>query len=171
MQCEYITSTGQCSREAVPPSRFCEQHSATSAQTVINQYRIANRVLGDAPERFAAAEQLKDLRGEIVVLKSLLERRINIAENDAELIASTPAIKDLAAAIEKLTVSAHNMDVKLANLLDKKTLMSLAQEIIGIIEENIRPLVDTTPSNEKVDETVEAIGMAIVQAIAAKENQ
>ena len=169
-QCERVTSTGQCSREAIPPSRFCEQHSATSTQTLINQYRIASRVLGDAPERHAQSDQLKSLKGEIVILRSLLESRLNLIENDAELIAAMPIIKDFATSIEKVVASCHNMDVKLANLLDKQALMTLAQEIIVIIEERLRPLANTTPDTESIDEVIEAIGQAIVLAIAKKEN-
>jgi vacuolar-type H+-ATPase subunit E/Vma4 len=169
-QCEYITSFGQCSKEAIPPSKFCEKHSATSAQTLINQYRIATRCLGDAPERHAAADQLKSLRGEIVILRSLLESRLNLIDNDAELIAAMPIVKDFTVAVEKLVTACHNMDVKLANLLDKQALMTLAQELIVIIEENIRPLVDTTPASNKIDEVIEAIGQAIVLTIARKEN-
>lgn len=169
-QCEHITSFGQCSHEAVPPSRFCANHSAASARTLINQYRIASRCLGDAPERHSSGDQLKSLKGEIVILRSLLESRLNLIENDAEMIAAMPVIKDFATAIEKIVASCHAMDVKLANLLDKQALMTLAQELIVIIEENLRPLVDTTPDTEKIDETIEAIGQAIVLAIARKEN-
>lgn len=170
MRCEYIRPTGQCRNEAISPSRFCEEHSATSAQTIINQYRITSSALGDSPQRHAQTEQLKSLRGELVILRSLLESRLNMIESDAELVAAIPAIKDLAIAVEKIATSCHNMDVKLANLLDKAALMSLAQEIISIIEKNLRPFANTEVSSTKVDETIEKIGQEIVQAIAKQEN-
>lgn len=169
-QCEYVTSRGICPRDAVPPGRFCGEHSATSAQTQIDQYRISTTVLGDSPERHAQANALKSLRGELAILKSAMELRVNICESDAELVASMPALKGQAIAIEKLTATLHNMDVKLGNVLGKTALMTLAQELISIIDSNLRPLVDTTPDSMAVDLLTEKVGREIVAAIASQEN-
>ena len=170
-KCEYITTHGQCSNEATPPGHFCPHHSATSHKTMMNQYRIACSQLGDTPERHAQAEQLKSISGEIVILRSLLETRLNMIDNPAELIAAMPMLKEYTLAVEKLATSCHTMDVKIGNLLDKQALMNLAREIITIIETNIRPLADTTPTGIEIDELVEAIGQDLVSAIAAQENQ
>jgi hypothetical protein len=170
-QCEYITSTGQCPHEAISPGRFCQAHSATSAKTMMNQYRIACSQLGDSPERHAKADQLKSISGEIVIMRSLLESRLNMIENPAEMVAAMPMLKEYALAVEKLATSCHTMDVKIGNLLDKQALMNLAREIIAIIETNIRPLADTTPTGLEIDELVEAIGQDLITAIAAQENQ
>ena len=171
MKCDYITTRGQCKNEAIAPTRFCQEHSDRSQATMINQYRIACRLLGNAPERHAEGDTLKSLRGEIVILRSLLERRLNTIESDAEMIAATPTIKDCALAIDKLATSCHNMDVKLGNLLDKQALMTLAQRIIVIIEEGIRPFAEQTVTNRQIDETVEIIANSIATAIAEQENK
>jgi hypothetical protein len=63
------------------------------------------------------------------------------------------------------------MDVKVGNLLSKQSLLTLAREFIQIIEDSIRPLADTSPTQTDIDETVEAIGQKLVTAIAAQENQ
>jgi hypothetical protein len=138
---------------------------------LIDQYRISKTVLGDTPERHARIDALKSLRGEVALLKSMLELRVNICESDAELVASMPGIKDYAIAIEKLASAMHSMDVKLGNLLSKSALMSLAQEIISIIDSNLRPLVDDTPTSMDIDLVTEKIGSEIVQAIASMENK
>jgi hypothetical protein len=172
MQCEYITPGGQCSNDAIDGMRFCVRHGGQkSSQIMIDQYRISSKLLGDAPARHAAADEIKSLRGEIALVKSLLEARLNMIENQAELVAAMPQLKDFALAVEKLATACHNMDVKLGTLLDKQALMSLAQDIIQIIDRAIRPLVGKTPSTEQIDEVVEAVGTGIVEAIATKENQ
>ena len=171
MRCDYMTTRGQCANDAIAPSRICAEHSTVSAATMINQYRIACKLLGDAPSRHAASDHIKSLVGEIAIMRAALERRINTIETDAELIAAMPTIKDFAVALDKLATSCHAMDVKLGNLLDKQALMSLAQEIIHIIERNLRRFADRTPTNEQIDEVVELIGREIVQAIAQKENK
>jgi hypothetical protein len=169
MQCEYIAAYGQCTKDAIT-GRFCEKHSPASRKTVINQYRIACDQLGDGPIRHANADQLKSITGEIILLRSLLESRINMIRNDAEMVAAMPTIKDYIVAVDKLVTSCHTMDVKIGNVLSKTALLTLAREIIHIIEDGIRPLVDTTPSQHTVDELIEAIGTQLVQAIAAQEN-
>jgi hypothetical protein len=169
MQCEYVGAYGQCAKEVVT-GHFCEKHSPASRKTVINQYRIACAQLGDAPARHANAEQLKSITGEIIIIRSLLESRVNMIQNDAEMVAAMPVIKDYILAVEKLVTSCHTMDVKIGNVLSKTSLLALAREIIHIIENGVRPLVDTTPSQHTVDELVEAIGTQLIQAIAAQEN-
>jgi len=169
-QCEYITARGQCKNEAVHPGRFCADHSATSRETVINQYRIANKYLGDTMSRHAAADDIKSLKGELAILRTLMERRLNTIECDAEAIAAMPIIKDFAIAVQKIAESCHIMDVKLGNLLDKGALMTLAQHIIVIISKHTVPFVGTTPSQTDVDEAVEAIGIEMLTAIATMEN-
>ena len=171
MRCDHITTRGQCKNEAIAPTRFCDKHSERSQATMINQYRIACRLLAPTAQRHNEGNTLKSLRGEIVILRSMLERRLNLIESDAELMAAMPAIKDAALAIDKLATSCHNMDVKLGNLLDKQALMTLAQRIIVIIEEGIRPFAEQTVSNRQIDETVEAIANSIAAAIAKQENK
>jgi len=138
---------------------------------MIDQYRITCKLLGDSPQRHSQADEIKSIRGEIALLKSLLETRLNMIRSDAELVAAMPTLKDYALAVEKLATACHNMDVKLGNLLNKQTLMSLAQDIIQILDTAIRPLAGTTPTQETIDQTIEEIGQKIVEAIATKENQ
>jgi hypothetical protein len=170
MQCDYITSTGQCAKEAVPPGRFCENHSQTSARTLVGQYLIANKMVGEPADRHAAADNIKSVIGEIALLRALLERRINQVNNDVELVAIMPQVKDFTLAIDKLTTNLHTMDVKLGNLLSKTALLSLAQELVTIINRHLRPLIDTTPDKNIVDEITEEIGHEIVTTIASMEN-
>jgi len=170
MQCEYITSVGQCSRDAVPPGRFCADHSPAAGTILVNQYRIACAPLGDAPLRHATDPAIKSLTGEITVLRSLLETRLRMVKNDAELQAATPAISALAGQIEKLISSLHAMDVKLGNLLSKGALIELAQQIIGIIDTNLRSLVGTSVSSDDIDAIIEQIAAQMMGSIAEQEN-
>lgn len=170
-QCEHVTASGQCERGADIGGRFCIEHSRNGTQRVIQQYIVTNKLIGDAAERHAQQDHLKSLVGEIAILRALFEKRLNTSETDIELIAATPALKDLAGQIEKLVASTHAMDIKLGNLLGKGALVSLAQDIIGTISKHIQPLADTTPTQNEIDEAIERIGIEIVEAIATKENQ
>jgi len=166
MQCQYITQRGQCSNEVEPGQKFCSEHSARSTQALTNQYRVACKLLGDGPERHAQIDSLKSLRGEIALLRSLIESRMNMIESQAELVAAMPMLKDSFIAVEKLVTACHNMDVKLSNLLDKQTLISLAQDIIKIIDTEVRKVAR---DDINVDMLIEDIGQQIVTTIAQKE--
>jgi hypothetical protein len=134
---------------------------------------ITNKLIGDSAERHAKQDHLKSLVGEIAILRALFEKRLNTSTTDVELVAATPALKDLAGQIEKLVASTHAMDVKLGNLLGKGALVSLAQDLISIIAKHIQPFADadTPPTQNEVDEAIERIGTEIVESIASKENQ
>jgi len=167
MQCEYITPQGQCDNKAVKGTGFCRHHSVHGTETMINHYRVACKLLGDAPQRHSQTDTLKSLRGEIALLRSLIESRLNMIQSDAELVAAMPALKDSFLAVEKLVASCHQMDIKLANLLDKQALISLAQDIIKIIDQHMRSIAR---DDIDVNVAVEAVGQEIVTAIAKREN-
>jgi hypothetical protein len=88
-------------------------------------------------------------------------------QSDAELVAAMPALKDSFLAVEKLIASCHQMDIKLANLLDKQALISLAQDIIRIIDQHMRNIAR---DDVDVNAAIEAVGQEIVTAIAKREN-
>jgi len=169
-ECEYITSYGQCKNEAIAGSRFCKDHAPNGKSTIIGQYHIACKQLGDAPARHCDSNHLKSLVGEISVLKSLFEKRVNMIENEIELQVAIPTLKDLAEKIEKLVSAAHTMDVKLGNLLSKSALVALSQEIIKAIDKHIRPFADKL-GVETVDIAIENIGNDIIKSIASQENK
>lgn len=168
--CEYLTSRGRCTHEAIANCRFCSDHSAKAKITMVNEFRIACKALGDAPQRHAASDQLKSINGEIVILRSMVETRLNMVQNDVELIAAMPVITQALVSCAKLAETSHAMDVKLGNLLSKNALISLAQEIIEIIENTLRPFVGQEVTDQMVDEAIENVGISIVAAVAAKDN-
>lgn len=170
MQCERNTAYGQCSQEAIQGSRFCRKHDHhKGATSEIGQYRIANQKIRDTVERHKSRQDMKNLKDEIAIVRSTLEGRLNLIDSDAELAAAAPVIKEMALTLEKLISSCHTMDVKLGNLLDKKALISLAQEIIQIITKELKPH-RATLSDEVVDLITESIGKEIINVIERKEN-
>ena len=164
MQCEWQTASGQCTHDQMDGSRFCTTHTTGGQTKLIDQYLISQKVLGDAPQRHAGADEIKSLRVEIALIRALIEKRINVCECDAEIINAMPLLKDSFLAVEKLVTACHNMETKLGHLLNKSAIMSLAQKLVHIIDENLQGV----PNREKI---VEKIGNEMVHAIAAQENE
>lgn len=172
MKCMHNTAKGQCKNEALDGEKYCEKHKRKNKNyRLVSQYRVNTHLLGDAPERHSNTSEIKSLHGEIALIKSLLESRLNMVESEAELVAAMPQIKDFALAVEKLATACHNMDVKLGNLLDKQTLVSLAQDLIMIIERNVRPLADAPQTSEEIDSVIERIADELLTTIKEKTNE
>jgi hypothetical protein len=171
MRCEYVTARGECKNEAEPNQRFCSKHSAGSLKTQINHYLISSHYLGETAARHAETEQVKDIAAELALTRAMLEKRFNLIQSDADLVASVPAIRSLVETVEKLTTALHNMDTKLGNVLNKAVLLSLAQDQVQLIEDELRNLVGTKPNDQVIDLMVERLGQAMLQLIIEKDNK
>lgn len=164
-QCAYITRRGQCHRKPIPGTKFCEKHTHANVDEIkLGQYLVSKKLFGDAPLRHLEADEIKSIKTEIALLRSMIERRWNMVENDVEFAAAFPTLKDSFLAVEKLVSSCQNMEVKLDQLISKQALLSLAQKIVGVIQEN---LPETLPERDVV---VEKIGTEIAEAIQNQGN-
>jgi len=163
--CEYITSSGPCTRPKLPGDPFCERHSRRKEDEIqLGQYLVSKKLFGDAPMRHIEADEIKSLKTEIALLRSMIEKRWNMLENDVEFVAAFPTMKDSFLAVEKLVSSCHQMEEKLDMLISKQGLLSLAQKIVGVIQ-------DELPSDlEDRDNIVERIGCNIATAIEEQRN-
>ena len=128
MQCNYVTAYGQCPKQALTGTNFCKSHAPVGAKLnpIIDQYRITCKLIEESTLRHAQTDNLKSIRGELALARSLLESRLNMVQNEAEMVAAMPSCKDYLALIDKLVSSLHTMDLKLSNLLDKRALVKLA---------------------------------------------
>lgn len=164
-QCEYISSFGQCEHEAREGSPFCKDHGRRKEDEIqLGQYLVSKRLFGEAPVRHLEADDIKSLKTEIALLRTMVEKRWNMIENDIEFVAAFPTMKDSFLALEKLVTSCHTMEVKLDQLVSKQALLSLAQRIVGVIQDELPPEL---PSR---DEVVESIGNRIASAILEQTN-
>ena len=164
MQCEYVTKYGQCERTATK-GLFCDKHCRKSDDELkLGQYLISKRLFGDAPTRHMTADEVKSLRVEIAMLRTMIERRWNMIDNDVEFANSFSTMKDSFMALEKLITSCHTLEVKLDNLMSKSALLSLAQKVVSVINQHLpEDMPDRAP-------LVEKIGEDIFEAIKNQEN-
>lgn len=130
----------------------------------LGQYLVSKRLFGDAPARHLEADEIKSLKTEIALLRAMIEKRWNMLDNEVDFIAAFPTMKDSFLALEKLVTSCHAMETKLNALVDKGALLSLAQQIVSIIQNRI-------PSIPDRDEVIENIGNDIAASITKLENR
>jgi hypothetical protein len=160
-RCGGTATHGQCPFCKVNGSDYCARHGANKA--LINQrverlrnYRLAkwrNRV-----GEFADSPGIKSLRDEIGILRLTLETMLESCNDSMELILYSQRISDLVMKIEKLVVSCDKLENRMGMLLDKKTVLYLAQRYVEIINDHV-----TEP------DVIDAISNEMVQATAAIE--
>jgi len=156
MRCQYkVTEFGQCLRHAQPGSDFCEQHSPETLQQRL--YRIS-RAKGRYYQH-AESSEVKSLRDEIAIARTLLEERWNQMKEETDVLAAVGPINTLLVTIEKLVSSCQKLEASLGSLLAKPTLLSVAQQIVGILIEELQGV----PGYERL---IDRISDRIIKTIA-----
>lgn len=162
-RCQHVNSLGQCFREAIEGGTKCAEHTRSQAQK-LRAYLITTQCLGDSPDRHVASDEIKSLREEIALARSMVEKRLNMVQNEAEFLSAMPAVQSALNTIEKLVTSCHNMEVKLGNLLNKSALLGIGQQIVEIISSEL----ENVPGRDGI---VDRIADRIVQVISEAENE
>jgi len=129
--------TGQCPAPAAENSTFCQNHGPITPHQGLKHYLITNKLLGQSPERHNAVDEIKSLREEIVLARALIETRLNLSQNETELISSMGILHSYLTTVQNLVQACFKMDQSLGNLLDKAAVLSLAQDMVGIISEEL----------------------------------
>jgi len=163
MRCKWVTSEGQCDREA-DTGPFCSQHGPVSPDQAVRHYHITNTILADTHDRHNAVSQIKDLREEISLTRAMIETRLNLAQEESEFIASMGILHQYLATVEKLVASCHRMDSSLGNVLSKASVLRLAQELVTIVAEELEGVDDR-------DERVDRIAHRLIQTAAIANNE
>jgi len=161
MRCEHTSDTRQCGEQALEGTTRCAKHSkdpqtGLRRQYMLNQARYRQRY-GD----FADSNELRSLRDEVSIMRMVMEERLNMVTNNSEMLASCGQIASLAVVIERLVKSCHQLESRLGTLLSKPTLLSIANEIVQIL---LQELVDVPGYEDLVDKISERIIQIITEA-------
>lgn len=139
-RCQASGERGQCPYKAKEGSKFCPRHSSTAdtlaARQAANMYRLTK--YQDRVTEFATHDELKNLRGEIGILRMALEEIINSCGGDQSLlIAYSGKIADMVIKIRTLLVSCQKLDTQLGNVLDRDKVLLIAQAFIELAAEYV----------------------------------
>lgn len=162
-RCKWVTAAGQCDSQA-DLGPFCKRHGPVDPDQALRHYQITNLLVGDNHERHNAVAQIKDLREEIALTRALIETRLNLATNEAEFIASMGILHQYLSTVEKLVASCHRMDANLGNVLNKASVLTLAQELVRIVTEELEGVPDR-------DDIVDKIAHRIVETVGNANNE
>jgi len=156
-RCEGMALDGQCPYRKDTHSDYCPRHGSNMSQNNERTERLRNYRLAKWKNRvgeFADSPAIKSLRDEIGILRMVLEEMLESCKDSMELILYSQRISDLVMKIEKLVVSCDKLEGRMGMLLDKKTILFLAQRYVEIINEHVtEPDIIDAISNDMVKVT------------------
>jgi len=156
-RCQASGQLGQCRYKAKEGMKYCPRHAASSdklaAQAAANQFK-----LGQYQARmteFTTNDQLKNLRGEIGILRMTLENTVAICKTPIEMVSYAGKIGDLVMKVTAVVKTCQLMEVKMGLMLDRDKIMLIGQRIVEIVGEVL-------PDAEILDTMGEKIVAAIL---------
>lgn len=161
-RCRHTGTRGNCPQAAIEGSVYCAKHSNEADR--LKGYRVNNPKLQARLSELDREASLATLRQEVLLLRVLIEEKINFAQTDAELIAVIPTITSAFTTIDKLVNSLDKMQRATSFTLEKPALGRLGEKIVEILIKNLGDLPDR-------DEIVDRVAAEIAQAIVEIKNE
>lgn len=162
-RCQGSVPNGQCPQQAVEGSRFCASHGGSTKAAEKEQVRSYLLTQVDAARRFddlrGAHDPVRELRDMISLCHITIERRMNLAQSDADFMVATSSLKSLFETMDRLVNSAVRIEQSLGALLSKQTVLNLAQVTVNILIDEL----DGVPQYEAI---VDRVTQKLLQQIA-----
>lgn len=139
-RCENVDGHGQCRYKRAKPSAFCPRHGGNQALAAQEKEKIRNYQLGKWRTRvnqFADNPEVKSLREEIGILRMMLETVLGKCQDENDLLIYCGKIQELVGQIQKVVAECHRLEERTGVLLDKQTILTLADTIVKIIADHV----------------------------------
>ena len=159
-RCQAVNSQGQCNNKKVEGSDFCPAHGGNKALQRDERIRVKGYLLARYQARaadFADDYDLKGLRGEVGILRMILENKLAKCSTDVQLAIQSPALSDLVMKIQKLVTGCHRLEESLGKTMDEQQLMKIADSICGVLSEYIT-------NEDTLKEVAGKLGIVIAEA-------
>lgn len=115
--------------------------------------------VADTFNRFAESSQVTSLRGEIAILRHMIESVYNDCANDTnKLFLYSPRLSDLIVKCEKLVNTCNKIEMKADMFLNETLALQFSYMIIGIIKKHV---TDTTVLKQISEEIPEALAHVV----------
>lgn len=146
MKCKADTNRGPCNSPVKPGSAYCRQH--TRDANLATAYRLSDPALAEAAQ-FHAKASLLDISEQIVLMRSLIERRLNMAgDSPAEQITAFNFVAAQLANLTKMTETLVKLGKESGDLMSKSDVEAYVDSIVDIVLTEIN---DVPNFEERVD--------------------
>lgn len=119
----------------------CPQHNGFASvrsyqKKRLHSYRL--QIWQERIEEFAEAEDVKNLRGEIAIVRLMIETIINQCQgNETQLIVYSQRLGDLIRKCESLVRSCDRLETNMGMMLDKTQALTFGSKVVEIISRHI----------------------------------
>ena len=123
-------------------STFCTHHGGVVSDSALqkkaaNVYRL--QLFQARVDQFSTDPDIKNLRGEISILRLLIETKLNQCNDDYDLMLQSASIATLVTQASALVTSCHRIETLTGHLLDKQSLAEFAVKVVEIITNEVEP--------------------------------
>jgi hypothetical protein len=117
----------------------------------VAQYRLSNPELLEAFDHHNGGGLISSLKAEIVLLRALLEDRLNLAETPAERMSAFPVITNALATLAKMVDTLQKVEIQAGRLLSLEQVEKFTDAVVAAVAAEL-------PNNpELVDRIVDRI--------------
>lgn len=151
-------SEGQCVNKAMEHSEYCSLHGGNNGKQRVEKESLSNYRLAKMQarlDRHSSSPHIKSLRDEIGLLRMVMETTIDRCHTDFDLLINAQKIGDLAMKITMVVEKCHRLEGSMGQLLDKKTIIQMANTFINIISEEDLP-----------EEVLDRIAQKVLESVA-----
>jgi len=106
------------------------------SETKISQYKV-NKWQSELLT-FLSSEKLHSLRGEIGVMRIIIEEQLNSCTTPMQLVYQARPIMSNIQKVEKLVVSCNRIEQSMGLLLDESAAVAFGQQLVSIITEHVK---------------------------------
>ena len=137
-RCMSNDAKGRCLNLSVDGSEYCPCHGGRDKMPQKRIYDLKASKYQAAIERHGEHSEVKSLRTEIGILRMLMETRLNMIEDDTDMMLQSQSISNLVVQLEKLVSSCNKIDLQLANIFSEEQGIQWVAEIADIIAEYVK---------------------------------
>lgn len=166
-RCQAVTAQGQCYYQAIQGSNYCPRHGGNRAVEMAaihesRRYKLA--ILRAEYKHFTDDDKIKGLQDEIGLLRLVLQEHLNTVAEPGDLLLISHTVSDLIRQISDVVQKCHKLDQSLNGLLDRKKIITFAEEVIAIVASEISK-VSTANGSVSTDDVIDAVADKITASV------
>lgn len=152
-RCQKILPSGQCLRDAQVGRTYCMRCSPAGGDRNAEQnyrlYQLLKAEDREGVERFDQRE-FQSLQVELAMVRVLIEEHLNLRHGRTDLLQVYGPLNTLFLTVEKLNTAIVQLEESLESLMSRPTLLSFGNELIKILQEELKDIPDSQNITERL---------------------
>lgn len=157
MRCKKSNGSTPCYYKCVPGSDYCNLHGGSATGRALEKKQLRNLILqgemGQRASEMMAGGRLKDLTDEVILSRVLLEGILKNIKVNTDFIIYADKVNATLKTTQSLVESLQKVQEKNRELVDRATLFTIAEAILGVITAHI----DDPDQQRKIGEEIYAV--------------